>query len=351
MQGMGRKRTVNLNLPIRMKARKRASGTYYYYFTGINEIALGRDYVAAVRKWAELEGGNARGPAVTFRECAEQYQREVLPTKALRTQKDNLVELANLLRFFDDPPAPIIEIRPIHVRQYLDWRGETAKVRANREKALLSHIYNKAREWGYTDNDNPCRGVKGYTESGRDTYISDEHYCLIWWYSTPPVRDAIDLAYLAGQRPADTLKMSETDIRDGALSIRQGKTTKKLRVAISGDLATVIERIKTRKSTHQVRALALIVDEGGKKLSASALTGRWEHIRENAAKHLERAGDMSGADEVRRIQFRDLRAKAGTDKEATEGMSAAKDLLGHAGEGMTAHYVRHRRGKLVNPTR
>ena len=32
------------------------------------------------------------------------------------------------------------------IREYLDIRGQTAKVRANREKALFSHIYNKARE-------------------------------------------------------------------------------------------------------------------------------------------------------------------------------------------------------------
>lgn len=351
MPTMGRKRTVNLNLPIRMKARKRPSGTYYYYFTGTKEIPLGKDYVEAVRQWAVLEGGNARGPEIMFRRIAEQYMREVLPTKAPRTQKDNLAELANLLKFFDNPPAPIDQIRPIHIRQYLDWRGASAKVRANREKALFSHIYNKAREWGYTDRDNPCRGVQGFTETGRDVYISDEHYCLLWWYASAPVRDAIDLAYLAGQRPSDTLKMAETDIRDCALNVRQGKTNTKLRVAITGDLSTVIDRIKARKAAHQVRALALVVDEQGKKLSMSALIGRWEHIRENAAKHLEQAGDPAGAAEVRGIQYRDMRAKAGTDKEESEGMAAAKDLLGHAGEGMTAQYVRHRRGKLVGPTR
>jgi len=40
----------------------------------------------------------------------------------------------------------IDSIKPFHVRQYLDKRGEQAKARANREKALLSHIFNKARE-------------------------------------------------------------------------------------------------------------------------------------------------------------------------------------------------------------
>jgi integrase len=46
-----------------------------------------------------------------------------------------------------------------------------------------------------------------------------------------------------------------------------------------------------------------------------------------------------------------LRAKAGTDKEESAGMEAAKNQLGHANETMTRHYVRHRRGKKVMPTK
>jgi hypothetical protein len=41
---------------------------------------------------------------------------------------------------------------------YLDKCGQTAKARANREKALLSHLFNKGREWRYTDAPNPCQG-------------------------------------------------------------------------------------------------------------------------------------------------------------------------------------------------
>ena len=57
----------------------------------------------------------------------------------------------------------------------MDWRKD-APVRANREKALFSHIFNKAREWGYTAAPNPCAGVKGFTERGRDAYIEDVTY-------------------------------------------------------------------------------------------------------------------------------------------------------------------------------
>ncbi|KAF5292576.1 hypothetical protein FQR65_LT20254 [Abscondita terminalis] len=42
------------------------------------------------------------------------------------------------------------------IAQYRDSR--TAKTRANREIALLSHVFNIAREWGLTTKDNPCVG-------------------------------------------------------------------------------------------------------------------------------------------------------------------------------------------------
>src|SRR5260363_422242 len=113
----------------------------------------------AVKKWAELtvNAQPRHTELITFRYAAERYQREILPQKALRTQQDNLKELAKLYEFFDTPPAPLNKIEPIHIRQYLDWRvqdtlkrlrkdgknvmGTEGRVRANREKALFSHIW------------------------------------------------------------------------------------------------------------------------------------------------------------------------------------------------------------------
>lgn len=52
------------------------------------------------------------------------------------------------------------------------------------------------------------------------------------------------------------------------------------------------------------------------------------------------------------FQLRDLRAKAGTDKAESSGdIMQARDQLGHTTVVMTEHYVRHRKGKKVSPTR
>ena len=52
------------------------------------------------------------------------------------------------------------------------------------------------------------------------------------------------------------------------------------------------------------------------------------------------------------FQFRDLRAKAGTDKADSAGdIRQAQAQLGHASVVMTETYVRQRKGAKVTPTR
>lgn len=257
-------------------------------------------------------------------------------------------ELSNLLAFFDNPPAPIPQITPQHIGQYRKWRKD-APVRANREKALFSHIFNKAREWGYTSAANPCAGIKGYTEHGRDVYVEDETYKAVWDAADWPTRDAMDLAYLTGQRPGDVLKMRLKDIRDGFLWLTQGKIGAKLRMAIEGELAALVERIEGR--TYKVTSLALIRNEGGQPLSASALDNRFEEARKRAARKLDDADRQESAAAIRQFQFRDLRAKAGTDNSDATDMREAQQQLGHKNLKMTETYVRKRAGAKVTPTK
>lgn len=359
---MGRKPTKNLNLPPRMRARKQKSGrTFYYYDAGgkpRREIPLGSDMVEAVRKWAELEREAApkNAAVATFRYAAERYVRDVLPLKAPRTQADNLKELAVLYEYFDAPPAPLEEIRPQHIKLYLTWRADRTRawlvrlgrevpqnpghVRANRELALFSHIFNYARETGITDAPNPCLGVKKNRETGRDVYVEDDPYQKVWQAADVPTRDAMDLAYLTGQRPADTLKFDERDLREGELHVHQGKGKQKLRMRVVGELAAVIERIRLRKASCQVVSTALVINEDGQRLT-------YDTLRQRFAKAREAAGLTH-----KQFQFRDLRAKAGTDKTDTAGdIRQAQKQLGHKSIQMTEHYVRNRRGDKVGPTR
>lgn len=338
---MGRKRTVHLNLPTGMRARVRPNATYYFYDAGPREIPLGKDYVIAVQRWADLEGGRAAETAarhVTFRAVAEAYfASPTFKKKAPRTQKDNHGELAKLYAFFDDNPAPPLDsIEPHLVAKYRDWRDST---HSTQEIALLSAIWNWAREQGYTKAPNPTQGVTRNRGEGRDVYVTDAMFNKVYLWADQPTKDAMDLAHLAGQRPGDCLKMREQDIKDGALWVSQGKTGTKVRITVTGNLKLVIERIMARKKTHAVRSLALVIDNDGKPLSAGQLDYRFGQARECAG--------IAPAD----FQFRDLRAKAATETDDARGMEAAQGLLGHASAGMTRRYVRRRAGKLVEPTK
>lgn len=360
---MGRRPSKNSNRPKGMRARVQRSGAIYYYYElggeTRKEISLGSNYVEAVRKWAELEAAPpiAVAKVVTFRYACEMYQKKYLLENAPKTREDKLRQIEVLLEFFNNPPAPLAEIKPIHIKQFMSWRvqrtqeamrkkelqveGHEGRVAANREKSLISHIWNAARAEGLTDLPNPCAGIKSFREFGRETYVYDEAFQAVWEKADVPTREAMDLAYLTGGRPADLLKIDETHLREGSIEVRQNKTGHKLRIAIEGKLATVIERIKARKRVISgvVVSTRLIVNEEGQPLGKYALRFRFDAART--------AAGIGGDD----FQFRDLRAKAATDKtDKTKDIREAQQQLGHSSVVMTENYVRKRRGRKVMPT-
>lgn len=342
---MGR-RPSNAGAIPRLRERKRGKKVYYFYDLGgkpRKEVSLGTDYGLAIMEYAKLERDRTAdaiaAKVVTFRYVAERYRIEVIPTKAAGTQRNNLLELKYLLAYFDDPPAPLEAIEPRHVVMYLKWR-KAAPVSANREKALLSTIWNFARAEGYTSLANPCAGIKGNRESGRDVYIEDSLYLRVYGVADQGLRDAMDLAYLTGQRVTDTRMMDERDVRDGMIWLKQGKTKAKRRIDVIGELATLLDRMRARKAGHKVRSTRLIVTEEGKPMTEAMLRRRFDIARAAA-----------GVDK-KLFKLMDLRAKAGTDKAESSGdIMQARDQLGHTTVTMTEHYVRNRKGKRVTPTR
>jgi integrase len=157
--------------------------------------------------------------------------------------------------------------------------------------------------------------------------VTDDEYRRVYAAADPVLRDAMALAYYTGQRVSDVLKIRRTDLRDGALWIRQGKTSVNLRIAVEGELRRTIERITARG----IVGLHLVTTERGERVTYDTLQGRFRKARAAA-----------GVD----FQFRDLRAKAATD---LENLDLAQKLLGHSGREMTEHYTKKRAGERVKP--
>jgi integrase len=336
-------------MPPHMHPRKQRSGKVFYYMYVKDEngkrkeIALGADYFAALKKYAEMNIIDAPQVNVTFGDVINKYMAQELPKLKASTQSVHKSDMKHLSKFF--ATAPLDQVEPSHIKEFLE-RHKATPTTANRCKRLFSTLWNHARGWpGYTTAANPCTGIRGYTLATRNVYITDQIYKFIYDAGSEGLRDAMDLAYLTGQRPGDTLLMHCDDIVDGNLVIRQGKTTKPLRITVTGELAALIERINQRKSNYTMITGALLINHHGKKMTKAVLRSNFEDARAAAAlAHPEHAAD------IRAAWFYDLRAKAADDTADQRGEAAASDLLGHDSVKTTKkHYLR--KGKIIAPTR
>lgn len=302
---------------------------------------MGKDYFMALKKYSELRiQENVVQP--TMQSAIDRYQKEILLTQAKNTQKIFRYDIKHIESYFGS--APLDEIKPVHIKKFLD-KHKDKPTTANRCKRLFSTIFNHARGWGYTEAQNPCEGIKGHKLSKRTVYISDDLFSLVYQHASQPLKDAMDLAYLTGQRPADALSMTEHDIISGHLIITQAKTKQPLRVVIKGKLKEVIDRIHARKEQYATATGSLLVNEQGKRLTAAVLRNHFYDARTAAT-----LSNPELESDIKNFWFYDLRAKAADDTSDALGEQAAANLLGHDDAKTTRrHYLR--RGKIVVPTR
>lgn len=329
---------------LRRKRKTKKREYVCYYYDGRDEhgkrkeIPLGTDFATAVQKWHEFERIKPAPEDTTkMKYIFDRYERDIIPAKATRTQRDNLAELGYLRKVFES--APIDCVSPQHIAQYRDKRGASAPTRANRELALLSHVWNMAREWGFTAKENPCRGVRKLIEKPRSFYADDGVWNAVYACAEPSLRDAMDLAYLTGQRPADIRSMRFSNIVNDALEVSQGKTGKKLRILLTDEqgktaLGLLIDRIKSRVIIGQ-----WIISDNGKKMTESMLRGRFEKAR---AKAVDDHPEI--ASKIKQFQFRDARPKAASETD----LDHASKLLGHSDKQIT-EFVYRRVGEVVKP--
>lgn len=322
---MGRKKTVHPGLPPRMTARGQPGRLRYYY--GQEKKPLGADYVEACRQWAILEKGGFRD-SVRYVDVADRWEREAIhkgrrKPRSAKTQREFLAALKRLRKAFK--LALLDQIKPKHVRDYL--RKRSAPIAANREVAVLSIIWNWAREEGLTDGANPCTGITKNPEAARERYVTDGEFEAVWIRACPELQDAMDMALATSHSPSDLLRLTRQDIADGTLWVRRGKTGKRVRFRIEGRLKRAVERILARP--RAVSSVYLIADEKGQPLTIYGLHRRFVEAKD-------------GAD----WQFRDLRAKAVTDE---PDLRTASQRAGHADEKITAEVYRRVKGDLVSP--
>lgn len=331
---MGRRRTNNLGLPPHMHLKHGA-----YYFVGRDKkwIRLSEDKALALSKWAELEGetpfsNDMEKPIKgSVGELISRYMIEIAPRKAASTYKGNKIEAENLKKVFNKVQTHAV--LPSHIAKYLDKRGQTSPIRANREISLLSHIFSYGMRWGAL-NSNPCRGVAKHKEKGRDRYITDSEFQGVKSIASGLIAAVMDFAYITALRKGDILSLKLEQITDEGIWIKQSKTGAKQLYQWSAGLYEVINRAKALNQS--LRATHLFCTRQGNPYSDAGFKAMWNRVQVKWA-------ELGGA----RFTFHDIRAKALTDAKNL-GMDA-QTLAGHSSATMTEHYIKQREFKKVTP--
>lgn len=321
------KQSTSRGLPDRMlkvewRLKKGGVGHTFYYNNQSGylksqprtKLPLGPDRAAALRKWAELEGAPVPPDQQTVGHAWLLYSRHerglLRVAESTRTDYRRCwIELKRAAErsTWDDLTVPLLT-------QYLDRRS--AKTRGNREMALLGILWNFALARGLTRATNLVPAVERNLEKPDTRYVTDAELAAVKAVASPVVCDALDLAYLTGQRPADVLRMKWADVRDGYLTVRQGKTGAQVAIAVTGEFAALLARIKARTVVSPVWILA----ENGRHPTLRVLRERFNSARAK-----------SGVD----FSLKHMRPKSASDTQ--EG---ATERLGHTTAAITKRVYR-----------
>lgn len=242
---------------------------------------------------------------------------------AAETQKDYRKYSQKILAVFGQMPPD--NIKPEHVRKYLDKRGVKSRTQANREKAFMSRVYRWAYERGYSKG-NPTKGVKQFKETARDRYITNEEYSALF----SVVRIAMELAYLCCARQNDVLEMKKSQLMAEGILIKQSKTSVAQIKGWSDRLTDAVNMAKNLPLNSGMISLYIIHQPSGHKYTRDGFNSRWRKAKEEAR---EKFPHLSFD-----FTFHDLKAKGISDLEGN--LYEKQAISGHKNVEQTARYDR-----------
>ena len=320
---MGRPKTHNRDLPQRMRMK----GKSFYHVANDVWTPLGRDLPIAKIKWAELEGVNDRE---TFDAALDKYFASDKFDKLAENSKTAYKSRAKILRkIFGKLSCK--SILPEHIYQYME--KNPSKVGANQGLIIIQHALEEARKRGWVTV-NHANDIEKHSTKRRGRYITDEEYRKIYEAGTDLVKAVMKLNYLIGQRPIDIFKLRLSDITEEGIFIQQKKTGKRQLFTWTPELREAVEQAKALP--RPVRSIStLFCKTTGKPYDTREFRYQWKA-----------ACKLAG---VENAQFRDIRAKAGTD--AYNGGQDHQAILGHTTKAMSDSYVKQFKVDKVEPLR
>ena len=271
------------------------------------------------------------GPVKTMNDLFDRYEREVIPTLEPRTQKDYRQHLVVLRKTFGHM-APD-DVVPKDIGRFLSGPTRGAVMR-NRQIATLSAVYTKAVGRWFEADRNPCAKVARNETKPRDRNVTDAEFAAVYKLANPRLQVAMDLALLTGQRQGDLLRMTWKQVTTEGITLRQGKTGKRLMIAMSPTLEQVLERARAFLP-HLPREYVLRRRDGS-PYTENGFRAIWQRtMRRHAAKGGQR------------FTFHDIRGKSAAD---SASLNDAYERLGHTSIAMTRR-VYDRGTRKVTPLR
>lgn len=298
--------------------------TYYTIDRHNKYINLGHDLREAKKQLLELEGeAPEQGTVADHLDDLIATRRKLVRARKLsnRTLESNESEVIHLKKAFGKMRPE--SVKPPHIWLYLHkHRGAEAPVRANREIALLSAMFNGLLGAGLIDR-NPCVGVERNDEIPRDRAISNEElrsfmkYCWRRGEAGKRIALAAYIAYLTGKAQGQILTLKRHQLQREGIIFDKRKRGAATLVLWTKRLRRAVQESIDMPSTGD--PLYVVHNQSGQPYTASGFKALWHrHMGEWCAKGHER------------FTFHDLRAKAVTDMEDQGRRSS--DLTGHRQE-------------------
>ena len=309
--------------------------TYYTITPGNERINLGHDLREAKKRLLAMDGEKAIPGTIAdhLGDLLKEREKKVASGKlSADTLTTNKGEAEQLKKAFGKMQPE--DLKPSHVWAYLHkFRGAESPVRANREAALLSTLFNRLMGAGVVDR-NPCVGVERNDEIPRDRLVSDKElraFCRFARQRSDAGKRAamaLTIAYLTGKAQGQILKLHRTQIQDDGILFGKRKRgaatlvgwTKRLRIYIAAALAQPCD----------ITPMYIIHNQRGTPYSSSGFKSIWQRLMNEWVE----AGNE-------RFTFHDLRAKTVTDME--EQGRKSSNLTGHRQEATIATVYDRRR--------
>jgi len=231
------------------------------------QIRLGKGITRSVAlELAQVERGKIlRGEAgigkkpkdLTFDEAKKKYEDWVTVNKKANTAKSYKECLRRLHSSFTG--RRLSEISPFHIEAHKQARiKDGARVRANREVAVLKAVFNRCKEWKLFEGENPVATVQFVKEPRqRHRFLEPEEENRLLGVSPEPLRTIILVGIYCGLRihsEALTLLWQHIDLVRGHLTVEAAyaKNGKTRTVPLNSVVRRALESLKARRTADYV---------------------------------------------------------------------------------------------------